>query len=212
MARVVPTVLAGNPEEFKTMAETAQKLSNRVHVDITDGDFTDGHTINLSQVYVSEGVSLDLHLMVVNIEDHLQTALSLKPRLIIIHAESKGNLVDVISEIKSLGVDAGVAILPDTKVDSAKELIGMSDHVLIFTGKLGYNGGKFQEDQLTKVAEIRSLNPYVEISVDGGVNSDNAKQIKEAGVDVLYAGGSIQRADDPEDAFEQLNKEIGGEK
>lgn len=212
MARIVPTVLATNPDEFKSMATRAEKLSNRIHVDITDGDFTDGQTINLSQVYASEGVSLDLHLMVVNIKDHLETALSLKPSLIIIHAESKGDLKEVISEIKSLGVDAGVAILPDTKVDSAKELIGMSDHVLIFTGKLGYNGGKFQDDHLSKVAEIRVLNPYVEISVDGGVNADNAKQIKNAGVDILYAGGSIQKAEDPEEAFEQLNKEIGGGK
>lgn len=212
MARIVPTVLATNPDEFKSMAARAEKLSNRIHVDITDGDFTDGQTINLSQVYASEGVSLDLHLMVVNIKDHLETALSLKPRLIIIHAESKGDLKEVISEIKSLGVDAGVAILPETKIESAKELIGMSDHVLIFTGKLGYNGGKFQEDQLAKVAEVRELNPYVEISVDGGVNAENAEQIKNAGVDILYAGGSIQKAENPEEAFEMLNNEIGGGK
>lgn len=212
MARIVPTVLASNPDEFKAMVERAQSLSNRVHVDITDGDFTDGQTINLSQVYVKEGVSLDLHLMVVNIEDHLQTALSLKPRLIIIHAESKGNLPAVISEIKSMGVDAGVAILPDTKVETARELIGTCDHVLIFTGKLGYNGGKFQDDQLSKVSEVRAINPYVEISVDGGVNIENAKQIKDAGIDILYAGGSIQKAENPEKAFEQLNNEIGGGK
>lgn len=212
MARIVPTVLAGNPDEFKEMIERAQGLSNRVHVDITDGDFTDGQTINLSQVYVKEGIGLDLHLMIVNIENHLETALSLKPRLIIIHAESKGSLVEVLSEIKSMGVEAGVAILPDTKVESLKELIGIADHVLIFTGKLGYNGGEFQEDQLIKVAQVREINPYVEISVDGGVNSSNAKQIKDAGIDILYAGGSIQKAENPKEAFELLSKEIGGGK
>lgn len=212
MAKIVPTVLAGLPEEYRAMIKRAQQISKRVHVDISDGEFTDGHTINLAQVYVDEGVGLDLHLMVARIDDHIDNALSHKPRLIIVHAESKSDLAKVLDRIKSLGIEAGVALLPQTQPADVEKLIGIADHVLIFTGKLGYNGGEFQADQLAKVESVRNINRYVEISVDGGVNLDNAGKIANAGVDILYAGGYIQKADDPQKAFDELTAAIGGSK
>jgi ribulose-phosphate 3-epimerase len=209
MAKVVPTVLAATPVEYATMLARAESLSARVHVDISDGRFTPGQTINLVQVHASESTQLDLHLMAEDPAVELETALSHHPHLIIYHFESTAELPSLMKQTKELGVQVGVALLPQTLVEQAAEVIKVSDHVLIFTGHLGYNGGEFQADQLAKVSQIRALKADIEISVDGGVNDQNAPQIAAAGVDVLYAGGYLQDADDPEQAYEALNLAIG---
>lgn len=201
MAQVVPTVLATTPDEYAMMFERANGLSQRVHVDICDGDFADNRTVGLAQIHPADEVQLDLHLMLKDPASQLETALSLHPSLIIFHAESDGNIAELGEHTRELGVKAGVALLPQTSPESASELISSADHVLIFTGQLGHNGGSFQEEQLGKVASIRAINPDVEISVDGGVSDHNAALITLHGVDVLYVGGFLQSAEDPEAAF-----------
>ncbi len=209
MAKVVPTVLAETPEQYASMFERASGLSNRVHVDICDGIFADNTTIGLAQVNVEEGVELDLHLMLKEPQAQLETALSLKPNLIILHAESEGDIAAMIEQIRSLGIKAGVALLPETKVEQAAELIRAADHALIFTGTLGHNGGKFQTDQLTKAVEIRNQKPDIEIGVDGGVTDKNAALISLQGVDVLYVGGFLQSAEDPQAALAEIDNQVG---
>jgi ribulose-phosphate 3-epimerase len=75
---------------------------------------------------------------------------------------------------------------------------------LVFTGKLGFNGGEFQAENLTKVAELRQLNPSIEIGVDGGITPDSAQLAIAAGVDVLNTGSYIHNAKDPRAAYSEL--------
>lgn len=209
MAIVVPTVLAATPDEYAVMLTRAEALSRRVHVDICDGEFADAHTINLSQVHADAGTELDLHLMLREPVAQLETALSLKPNLIIFHVEAEGDLAGSMAHVRELGVKAGLALLPVTPVEPAGELIEAADHVLIFTGRLGHNGGEFQLEQLKKAAEVRKINPQVEISVDGGVNDSNAALIVMQEVDVLYSGAYLQEAEDPLAAFDAINSQAG---
>jgi ribulose-phosphate 3-epimerase len=211
MAKVVPTILATTPQEYSQMLERALSLQQHVHVDITDGRFTDNQTIGIAQINIPEGIELDLHLMVEHPEEIIETALSLHPRLIILHAESQGDLASLLKHIREMGVQAGVALLPQTAVESATELIKQSDHVLIFTGTLGHNGGQFQINQLGKVDAIRAVKAQVEISVDGGVSDRDAALISLKGVDVLYTGSFLQTAEDPEAALGSINRQIGVE-
>lgn len=187
MAEIVPTILATTPGEYHERLEQIKDTAKRIHVDISDGDFAPSETINLAQVYVPEGAELDLHLMVQNPFSYLNSALALKPSLIIVHAEVEGNYVEILKEIQSFGVDAGVAFLQDTQIEDHAELVKLADHVLVFTGDLGHYGGDLDHSQLHKVAEVRAINPNAEISIDGGVNSDNADELE---VDVLYVGSA----------------------
>lgn len=187
MAEIVPTILAITPGEYHERLEAVKPHAKRIHVDICDGDFAPNATIDLAQVYVPEGYELDLHLMVQNPFSHLNSALALKPSLIIIHAEVEGNYVNTIKEIQSFGVDAGVAFLPETQVEDHAELVRLADHVLVFTGDLGHYGGDLDHDQLHKVADARAINPNVETSIDGGVNPDNVDELE---ADVLYVGSA----------------------
>jgi ribulose-phosphate 3-epimerase len=208
MAKAVPTVLATSPAEYDQMLNLARKLSPRVHVDISDGQFTDNATISVTQVHVPEDTQLDVHLMVKDPAAIFESTVSLHPKLVIYHAESEGDLEGIINQTRSLGVKAGVAILPTTEVTAATKLIEASDHVLIFTGQLGHNGGQFAIDQLRRVSTVRAIKPGLEISVDGGVNDQNAAIIAMEGVDVLYTGGFIQNAEDPRAAFNSIQQAV----
>ncbi len=185
MAEIVPTILAETPEIYQSRLELVTRTADRVHVDIVDGEFAETKTIGLSQVYVPDGVKLDLHLMVQNPQDHLQSALALKPNLIIIHAEAEADHAGCARDIRLMGVKAGLAYLKDSSPD---ELVTKFDHALVFTGNLGHYGGELYQPSLAKVLEVKELNNDIEVGVDGGVNSRNMQAVIDAGADVLDAG------------------------
>lgn len=185
MAEIVPTILAETPEIFQSRMELVTRTAQRVHVDIVDGKFAETKTIGLSQVYVPDGVQLDLHLMVQNPQEHLQSALALKPNLIIVHAESEGDHAECARDIQLMGVKAGLAYLKDSNPD---ELVKQFDHALVFTGKLGHYNGELYQPSLAKVLEIKELKSDIEVAVDGGINRRNMQAVIDAGADVLDAG------------------------
>lgn len=209
MASVVPTILATNPEEYQRMYDTARSLSVRVHIDISDGKFTDNPTISIEQVHLDSDAQADLHLMVEDPGAILETALSLKPHLIIFHAESQGDLIQYMMHCRELGVRAGIAVLPTTQIEAIRPQLERADHILIFTGNLGHNGGDFPPDQLTRVSEVRAVRAAAEVSVDGGVTDKVASLIALEGVDVLYVGSFLQNAEDPKQAFESISLQAG---
>jgi ribulose-phosphate 3-epimerase len=174
-------------------------------VDITDGDFADPRTIGLGQVYGAAKAKLELHLMLRRPQDALGTAIALHPDLIIIHAEADCDHIAVLAELQRMGVRAGLAVLPDTSIDSVRDLLPTADHLLIFTGsQLGGHSREFLPENLTKIAAARAVNPALEIGVDGSINLTNAAQAAVAGADVLYVGGAIRRAPDPAAAYYAL--------
>lgn len=185
MAEIVPTILATTPDDYQSRLELVARTAQRVHVDIVDGKFAETKTIGLGQVYVPEGVQLDLHLMVENPHDYLSSALALKPSLIIVHAEAQGDHHECASDIQAMGVKAGIAYLKDTQPD---ELVNNFDHALVFTGNLGHYGGELYQPSLRKVLEIKEMKPNIEVGVDGGVNRSNKQAVIDAGADVLNAG------------------------
>lgn len=184
MAEIVPTILATTPGEYHDRLEKLIPHTKRIHVDICDGVFAPSKTINLAQVYVPEDVALDLHLMVKDPLSHLESALALKPNLVIVHSEADGDHAKCIEEIQSFGVDAGVAYLPESQPDT---LLKQADHALIFTGKLGHYGGVMDKTQIPKIEAARAINPDLEVSVDGGVAPEN---VGELNADVLYVGSA----------------------
>jgi ribulose-phosphate 3-epimerase len=136
--------------------------------------------------------------------EHTETLVSLKPSLVIIHAEAEGNLVGFLEHLKKFDIKVGVALLAGTNPRDVASLIKLSDHVLIFSGDLGHFGGKVNESLLEKVAAVRDINPKVELGWDGGANPDNVEHLSRGGIDVINVGGAIQRNDNPEEAYATL--------
>lgn len=211
MAVAVPTVLARTTEEYAERLARAASLATRVHLDVSDGKFTPEPTIGLAQMYPPDQPrDLDIHLMVQRPSEHLETALSLNPDLIIIHAECYDAPASIIERVHAMGVRVGLALLPDTKVESVDDnLIKAVDHVLVFTGTLGQNGGAFNAEPLIKAKQLKAIKPDLEVSVDGGVTAANARTLLAAGVDVAYIGNAIHTAADPALAYHTLTEAFG---
>jgi len=208
MATIAPTVLAEDADSYRAMIERLYGFATRVHIDVSDGDFAPSFTVAASQVWWPQEWIADIHAMVARPSEHLDTIVSLKPNLVIFHAEVEEDLLPSLAHLQKFGIKAGVALQRRTVPSEVTELIKASDHVMIFSGDLGKYGGKANLMQLEKVGLIRDINPQVEIGWDGGASLDNCFSLTQGGVDVLNVGSYIQKAADPKAAYDKLTKEI----
>lgn len=209
MALVCPAVLAGTPEDFLADLERVSGFARRVQIDISDGQFSDNTTVNLAQISWPQDLIVDLHMMVQQPDELEHDFIALSPNLVIVHAEAKDGQKDKIKlfeELKGVHIKAGLALLPESSPADFVQLIGLADHVLIFAGQLGHYGGRLDEAQLAKIAQVKAIKPGLEVGVDGGINADNAAKVVAAGADVLNVGGAIQHADNPENAYATIER------
>ena len=204
MSVICPTVTAFSVDEYGRQIDRIASFAERIHVDLMDGEFTPTRSPNPIQAWWPGDVEADIHLMFAKPLEHIETLVSLKPSLVIIHAEAEGNLSGFLEHLKRYGIKVGVALLPQTQPDDVAELIKVSDHVLIFSGDLGHFGGTLNEKLLEKVTKIREINPAVETGWDGGANAENIALLANGGIDVINVGGAIQRSDEPEEAYATL--------
>lgn len=204
MPVLCPTITAVDARTYREQVARIEPFTKRLHIDIADGQFAPNTTVGAAQLYWPEGITADIHVMYTHPREELETLVSLKPNLVVIHAEAAGDLLGMLLELKSLGVKAGVALLPPSQPDQYKELVSAADHVLLFAGNLGYQGGTANLDVLKKVPDIRALNPIAELAWDGGINLENAPTLVEGGIEVLNLGGYIHRAEQPAEAYKAL--------
>lgn len=204
-AVICPSVTPSSPDPhvYREQIERVA-FAERIQIDLMDGVFAPNKNLNPIQVWWPDGVLADIHLMYQRPAQHLETLISLKPHLIILHVESDGNIEEYLRHIKKFGIKAGVALLADTTVAEAHGCIEIVDHVMLFAGTLGSFGGKADIHALQKIPEIRAIRPDVEIGWDGGINSNNIADLVSGGVEVCNVGGFIQRNDVPKKAFEEL--------
>ena len=209
MSLIAPAVLAENADQYKQIIDKIQPFAQRIHVDISDGEFAPSFTITESEIWWPEGWEVDVHAMVARPAEHLQTLVQLKPSMVIFHAEADPEqLPSVLATLKQYGIKAGVALLRPTVPASVENILKQADHIMVFTGDLGKYGGTANLMQLEKVRLIKQINPDAEIGWDGGVNADNAYTLTQGGVNVLTVGGAIQKAADAGAMYQQLVEEI----
>src|SRR5687767_1548425 len=139
---IVPCITATDAAKYREQMARVAAFAKRVHIDISDGQFSPVKLVNPIQTYWPEGVLGDLHLMVRNPAEHIETLISLNPNLVIVQAEAQGDLLGMIRQMRAVRIKTGVALLQQTTPEQAKELITDCDHVLIFSGDLGHFGGK----------------------------------------------------------------------
>jgi len=207
MSIVCPTVLARDEKDFEAQFERIEPFAKRVQIDLGDGEFTTA-TVPLEKVWWPKGIVADIHLMYKRPLEHIETLVSLAPSLVIVHAEAEGDLVGMLQHLQACGISPGVALLQNTPVSKIEQLLAVADHVLIFSGSLGSFGGKANLALLEKVEQIRTLRPDIEIGWDGGANEENALRLVMGGIDVINVGGAIQKADDPQTAYDRLVAKI----
>ena len=210
MAVICPTVTAYDPHEYREQMERVELFAKRVHIDLMDGHFAPTKSPDLKHVWWPDAVVADIHLMFTRPLPHLPQLIKLRPHLVIIHAEADVDHAQFAKDLRRVGIRAGLALLHGTPPSRVKNIAKNFDHLLVFSGHLGYHGGQADLKLLDKVKELRGLNPQAEIGWDGGITDQNAEQLVAAGVDVLNVGGFVQAAREPETAYAKLKTVLQG--
>ena len=208
MTVIVPAVLADSAENYKAQVERLHGVGERVHIDISDGEFAPSLTLSAAQVWWPQEWQADIHAMVARPSEHVATLINLKPRMIIFHVETAENAIPIMQQIKQMGIKAGLALLKPTVPMMVADVIKEADHVMIFTGNLGHYGGEASMMHLEKARLIRLIKPDVEIGWDGGANVENAYTLSQGGIDVLNVGGAFASASNPQEMYQQMVNEV----
>lgn len=207
MSQIVPTITAENPHTYREQIERVEPFAKRIHIDLMDGLFTPNQSILVEQVWLPKGVICDIHLMFAEPEDVISDLAVLEPNLIIFPAEASFQLDRVQSALKGLNIKLGLALLPETSIESLGNAIKEIDHLLIFSGNLGYQGGSTANLDLLQKAKIaKKLNPKLEIGWDGSINEKNVREISASGIDTINTGGYIHGNLDPHAAYQTLKR------
>lgn len=216
--KVAPSLLAA---DFTKLAEEIQMVNDSaadwLHLDVMDGRFVPNITFGMLMIEAAKRLCtkpLDVHLMIVEPQKYVEAFREAGADVITVHYEACPHLHRVVQQIKATGAKAGVALNPHTPASQLEDIIEMVDLVCVMSVNPGYGGQKFIYNTIPKLRRLRDLitvrNAQTLIEVDGGVGLQNAEKILQAGADVLVAGSSVFKADDPRDAIDRL-KDIGGE-
>lgn len=205
---IVPAILSDNKQEYREQIERTNTFTRRVQIDVTDGTFAPTETLDITNIWWPKNWEADLHLMTARPSESLDTILKLSPSLCILHAEANEDLLPIFAALKEAGIKTGVALLSSTFPGNAKQYIEAVDHVLIFAGHLGVQGGQADMMQMEKIALVRNMKPELEIGWDGGANISNIRALAHADLDVINVGAALALAPNPAEVFQELVAEI----
>lgn len=182
-----------------------------IHCDIMDGLFVPNISFGLPVVEQIKRIAekpLDVHLMIVDPDRYLSRFRDAGANILTVQYEACNHLHRTVTEIRNLGMKAGVAINPHTPVSLLENTLPFIDMVLIMTVNPGFGGQLFITDSFNKIRELRKMivegGYNVLIEVDGGIDTTNAAALVEAGVNVLVAGNAVFSSTDPEETIRKL--------
>lgn len=186
------------------------------HIDVMDGKFVKNNTSAvmeenaLTLKHISQTL-LDVHLMVEDIDYYINEYLDLKPKYITFHYEvdkNKEKIIEKIKYIQKYGSMAGISIKPNTEVKEILDILPYISLILVMSVEPGEGGQEFMESSIDKIKELREYidknNLEVQIEVDGGINNETIKLIKEAGADIAVVGSYLVKSDDYKETVKKL--------
>ena len=209
---LAPSVLAAdfaNLQRDVTMVNKSQ--ADWFHIDIMDGVFVPNISFGMpviKAIGTHAEKPLDVHLMIVDPDRYIKTFADLGAAVLTVHYEACTHLNRSLQAIKQHGMKAGVALNPHTPVELLQDVLGDLDLVCLMSVNPGFGGQKFIEQTYDKVRRLANMREQSQsdflIEIDGGVTSDNAASLKEAGADVLVAGSFVFRSQDPTQTIASL--------
>lgn len=217
MAEISASILSiKNENAIKTLYNLETSGIDYFHIDVMDGEFVKNNTVSRMIEYCEylnsiSNLPLDVHLMVKDVESYISSFAVFEPNIITFHLEAakdKQEVLKWIDLIKENNVRVGISVKPDTKIEEIKEFLPFIHLVLVMTVEPGEGG---QELIPKTVEKIKALKQYVkdnelevDIEADGGINVETAKDVKQAGADILVSGSAILKSDNYAEVVEKL--------
>lgn len=212
MHLVSPSLLAADFLNLgKDVALVNKSLADWIHLDIMDGVFVPNISFGLPVVEHIKKIAekpLDVHLMIVDPDRYLSRFHDAGADILTVQYEACIHLQRTVTEIKRMGMKAGVAVNPHTPVSLLVNTLPFVDMILIMTVNPGFGGQSFIHDCYNKIGELRRMidegGYNILIQVDGGIDTTNAAELVRSGVNVLVAGNSVFSSPDPAETIRKL--------
>lgn len=206
--------IAGSFLKIQNEVSKIKKLNevcDLIHFDIMDGKFTERPTLPISDMAFLKELNkpIDIHLMTLDNKKYIEKVISFNPSYITFHIESSKNPEEDINLIHNFGIKAGIALNPNTPIDKIYPYLNSIDMVLVMSVEAGAGGQKFIDitskiDELIKIKDEKGFKYLIE--VDGGINDETIKQVKNA--DIVVAGSFITNADNYQAQVYKLKKSL----
>ncbi|MBI2730650.1 MAG: ribulose-phosphate 3-epimerase [Sphingobacteriales bacterium] len=214
MSIIAPSLLSANflrlEEDCKMLHESE---ADWFHLDVMDGRFVPNISFGpmiIEFIRKTTNKLCDVHLMILEPEKYAEAFKKAGADILTVHIEACPHLHRNIQQIKTLGMQAGVALNPHTPVSLLKDVIADIDLVCMMSVNPGFGGQSFILNTIQKIRELRSMidstASNAKIEIDGGVTLENAKSILDAGADVLVAGNTVFKSADPKNIISLLKK------
>ena len=213
---IAPSMLACDFGNLNSEIQMVNKSeANWFHIDVMDGVFVPNISFGTPIMKVlkkNAKKTLDVHLMIINPDNYLESFAELGADILTVHYEACTHLHRTVQRVKDLKMKAGVAINPHTPISSLKSIIKELDLVCIMSVNPGFGGQSFIEGTYSKIEELKSLikeqSSKAIIEIDGGVNSENAKKLIDCGANALVAGSFVFKSKNPTETISELSSLI----
>lgn len=217
MTKISPSILSADfAKLISDVNDVKMGGAEYLHVDVMDGVFVPNISIGIPVVESlrkATDMFLDVHLMIDKPHRYVKEFCKAGADLVTFHieADQPQDIFEAIKTIKGCGAKAGLSLKPRTPAETLIPYLPLLDLVLVMTVEPGFGGQSFMSDQLSKIATVREMidrtNPNCELEVDGGIDPETSRLVKNAGANVLVAGSAIFKKPDRKAAIEAIRGE-----